>query len=682
MFKKLLKIIKWGAVIVLMIVGLAIGYLSIAGIPRPDGFTFVNVPKLGPFQVAKMMMSMSMPEYPRRMFGLDEQGRLRVEGSDGALVAVSAEGAREQLQLRLPWTVPSTPVLELKSSPGHWLYLAHTDVGENQELRLLNGATGELEVVLAGATSVTSFCVAPDESFVLCYQQDLPKETASLVRVPLRGEGAPTTIATSFRGLANIEAISKDLRHAWVLESYSEQRGKLYRFDLATGACELEFAEEGERPFYNGTQFTWYSRFPRFVLSADESKAWYVRTPSVPEGERADFAVLHEYDLRSKQLTRLSPELGGDIGYFAKSHDERFLVYLLLERGFTRLRVRDLQSGEERDLIQDDPASQVPRPDIVWSIQPRPFYLEPQNNQVFFQTRTLQGTRLHVADLATGKLRHLDRPTQQAAPDQWTFETVEYDSPEPVVPGMEKVQAFLYMPKTSGKVEGKLPVLLWFHGGPDTLARPYSLEGGEGFAGMGFAILIPNYRGSAGYGVSYEKSDDQVQRPHQVEDVKAIVDWIKQRPDLDADRILAAGHSWGGFMVLASMARYPTLFRAGIAVAPCVLDPKPQEQGLLVRGWRKAEIGELDDPALQQMLATTSPVKTAHLIERPLLLISFAKDERIPIDSIRKVKDALEEAKRPYQYLELANSGHSPNPDGILEAINLFGTMRAFAGQH
>ena len=89
------------------------------------------------------------------------------------------------------------------------------------------------------------------------------------------------------------------------------------------------------------------------------------------------------------------------------------------------------------------------------------------------------------------------------------------------------------------------------HGGPESQARP-------GFFGrwnyfideLGIALIEPNVRGSTGYGKTFVALDNGMKREDSVRDIGTLLDWIRTQPDLDADRVLVEGGSYGGYMAL------------------------------------------------------------------------------------------------------------------------------------
>src|SRR5262249_42727555 len=107
------------------------------------------------------------------------------------------------------------------------------------------------------------------------------------------------------------------------------------------------------------------------------------------------------------------------------------------------------------------------------------------------------------------------------------------------------IPAFVYRP--GPKFPGRRPVLIDLHGGPEAQFRPGFLGRDNFFLNeLGIALIFPNVRGSAGYGLSYLRLDNGRRREDAAKDVGALLDWIGRQPDLDASRVAVRGGSYGG----------------------------------------------------------------------------------------------------------------------------------------
>ena len=100
-------------------------------------------------------------------------------------------------------------------------------------------------------------------------------------------------------------------------------------------------------------------------------------------------------------------------------------------------------------------------------------------------------------------------------------------------------------------------MIIAIHGGPEAQERPgFRLVYQYWVNELGAVVITPNIRGSDGYGRSYLALDNGVKRQDAVADVGALLDWIARQPGLDANRVVVACGSYGGFMTLSAFARY------------------------------------------------------------------------------------------------------------------------------
>src|SRR5438477_2589751 len=90
------------------------------------------------------------------------------------------------------------------------------------------------------------------------------------------------------------------------------------------------------------------------------------------------------------------------------------------------------------------------------------------------------------------------------------------------------------------------------HGGPEAQYRPGFLARNNYYLNeLGIALILPNVRGSTGYGKSFLAADNGFHREGSYKDINSLFDWIAAQPELDAGRVLVTGGSYGGFMTLA-----------------------------------------------------------------------------------------------------------------------------------
>jgi dipeptidyl aminopeptidase/acylaminoacyl peptidase len=183
------------------------------------------------------------------------------------------------------------------------------------------------------------------------------------------------------------------------------------------------------------------------------------------------------------------------------------------------------------------------------------------------------------------------------------------------------------------------PVVVELHGGPEDQWRPRYQAFEQFLVARGYALVQPNVRGSLGYGRAFASLDDGPLRANVIGDVRAVLDWIATRPELDATRVVVMGQSYGGFLALASLQAMPDRLRGAIDMAGIAdLASFLATTSAYRRDQRRAEYGDERDPAVRARLDALSPLH--HAIARPILVAAGAKDPRVPpADAARLVAE-------------------------------------------
>jgi dipeptidyl aminopeptidase/acylaminoacyl peptidase len=226
---------------------------------------------------------------------------------------------------------------------------------------------------------------------------------------------------------------------------------------------------------------------------------------------------------------------------------------------------------------------------------------------------------------------------------------------------------------------GPRPVLIQIHGGPEAQALPlFSPITEFHLRELGISVLVPNVRGSDGYGKTYLQLDNAEKREDSVRDIGALLDWIAHRPgELDASRVAVAGGSYGGYMTLASMAHFDDRLRCGIDTVGIsnfvTFLTQTQEYR---RDLRRAEYGDERDPAMRAVLERISPTTNAHRIAKPLFVIQGANDPRVPATEAEQIVETVRAQGGRVWYLLAKDEGHGfrkkPNRDLATAASALF----------
>ena len=230
----------------------------------------------------------------------------------------------------------------------------------------------------------------------------------------------------------------------------------------------------------------------------------------------------------------------------------------------------------------------------------------------------------------------------------------------------ERIPVFLYRPPGSDLATASrdasaagdvpLPVVVFVHGGPESQSVLTFDAIVQGLALEGYAVVVPNVRGSTGYGKRYAGLDDTTRRLDSVADLAAIHAWLGSQ-GLDPDRAALMGGSYGGYMVLAGCAFQPDLWAAGVEVVGISdLVTFIENTSSYRRSHREHEYGSLADD--REFLERASPLRSVDAIRAPLFVIHGANDPRVPLSEAEQLVSSLRERHIACELLVYADEGH------------------------
>jgi len=194
------------------------------------------------------------------------------------------------------------------------------------------------------------------------------------------------------------------------------------------------------------------------------------------------------------------------------------------------------------------------------------------------------------------------------------------------------------------------------HGGPEAEANRIFGAPHQALALAGFDVLVPNVRGSAGYGKRWVSLDDIELRLDSVADLAAIHDWLPA-VGLDPARSALWGGSYGGYMVLAGVSMQPDLWAAGVdIVGISSLVTFLENTSEYRRSVREREYGSLAHD--REFLVRASPITYLDDIRAPLFVIHGANDPRVPLSEAEQIKAALDAKGVPCELRVYPDEGH------------------------
>ncbi|HXW95687.1 MAG TPA: S9 family peptidase [Nitrososphaerales archaeon] len=216
------------------------------------------------------------------------------------------------------------------------------------------------------------------------------------------------------------------------------------------------------------------------------------------------------------------------------------------------------------------------------------------------------------------------------------------------------IPCFIYRAKNSSRPP---PAVVYIHGGPEWQFRPEFYQEIGFYVSMGLTVIAPNVRGSTGYGRTYTHLDDVRLRMNSVRDIESLVAQLKRDGEIDGNRVGVLGGSYGGFMVLACMYRYPKLWAAGVDVVGISnFVTFLENTGPWRRKLREAEYG---DPAKDRdFLESISPLNNASKITAPLFMIHGTNDPRVPLNETNQIEGELKRLGREVEVMVFDDEGH------------------------
>ena len=239
----------------------------------------------------------------------------------------------------------------------------------------------------------------------------------------------------------------------------------------------------------------------------------------------------------------------------------------------------------------------------------------------------------------------------------------------------ESVPVFLFTPAG----EGPFPVVVAVHGGPEAQWLPQwhvnYAQLTQHLVSRGFAVAVPNVRGSTGYGKRYEHLDDVRLRLDSVRDLASLHDWLGTRPEIDAARAVLYGRSYGGYMVLAGLAFQPERWAAGLeAVGISSFVTFLENTSPYRRAAREREYGSLEHD--RDFLIEASPITHVDAIRAPLFIQHGANDPRVPLLESEEIARVLQAKGIRCELVVYEDEGHTIQK--LSNRIDSFTRMVAF----
>lgn len=430
---------------------------------------------------------------------------------------------------------------------------------------------------------------------------------------------------------------SPDGRQLLVLRLHQNIQGDLFVCDVADGIARHLTPHKGDAKYVP-------------VAWSRDGAGCYVLT-----SQDREYVGLAWLDVTTSGLRWLAT-VDGDLTGAAVSDDGRRLVWVLSLHGYSEVHVRDLADGRER-VLRSLPAGNVAMETGLFGFAPS---LSADGRRMAVQVgRATAPTEVYLVDLDADVARPLTTSRRRVPPSQRMVEpeVVSIASTDRVV-----VPALLFRP-VDADARHRTPLVISIHGGPEVQAVPdfglFGLYGAvQHLLAHGIGVLVPNIRGSSGYGMTHQRLIYRDWGGGDVRDLEACVAFTHALEWVDTSRLGVCGYSYGGFAALSCLARIDANWAAGVAIAaPAdLLDSvlhMPSHWERRTRDWIGDPIADAD------LLRERSPLSHAASIRAPVLIIQSANDSRVVAASADRLAARLRALRRTVEVARLESEGHS-----------------------
>ena len=442
---------------------------------------------------------------------------------------------------------------------------------------------------------------------------------------PLKPQDSKPIAELSGGGWAGLDW-SPDDSQIVAIELISVNKTNLWMFDAASGA-KTAITDLITQIAYGGAEFS------------EDGKGLFITTDQGNEFKR-----LARMDLASGDVTYLTSDIAWDIDGFELSPDGSTIAFLTNEAGISKAYLMDTVT-QKVTAVQGLPNGVIGS--ASWH----------ENGQdIAFTVNSAKSTSdIYSLDVTSGEVSRWTESELGGliADDLVEPELIRWNSFD----GLE-ITGFLY--PAAMQFEGKRPVIINIHGGPEGQSQP-TFQGRSNYFmnELGVAMIYPNVRGSSGYGKTYVALDNGMKREDSVKDIGALLDWIKTQPQLDADRIMVTGGSYGGYMTLACATHYNDRLRCALDVVGIShFGTFLKNTESYRRDLRRVEYGDERDPKMSSFFEQTAPLNNAQKITKPLFVVQGGNDPRVPLSEAEQMVARVKSNGSPVWYLMAKDEGH------------------------
>ncbi len=222
--------------------------------------------------------------------------------------------------------------------------------------------------------------------------------------------------------------------------------------------------------------------------------------------------------------------------------------------------------------------------------------------------------------------------------------------------GKWTISAFAYIPNNIQR-NGKYPAIVYIHGGPTGQFVNTFNRSIQYLVNQGYVVIAPNFRGSTGYGKDFMKANYRDEGGGDLNDIVDAAEWIAKSGFVDKKKLVSMGGSYGGYLTMMAVTKYPDMWGAGVSIVPYVnwfTELSTEDPAI-----RAYDISIMGDPGENKALyEDRSPINFIDRIKAPILLIAGGNDVRDPSNEAQQVADAIKKKGGVVQLKIYQGEGH------------------------
>ncbi|PRX99498.1 S9 family peptidase [Allonocardiopsis opalescens] len=254
------------------------------------------------------------------------------------------------------------------------------------------------------------------------------------------------------------------------------------------------------------------------------------------------------------------------------------------------------------------------------------------------------------------------RPPAVRASDGRVILTAEGPAAPPSVPAVDawvdgpggRVHALISLP---AEATAPYPTVFIAHGGPTAHDADQFAPDVAAWVDQGYAVARVNYRGSTGYGSAWRDALEARIGLTELEDIRAVRDWMVASGQADPARIALTGGSWGGFLTLLGLGVHPDAWSAGAAAVPVADYVAAYEDEMeALQAFDRSLFGGSPDE-VPDRYRESSPITYIEQVKAPVLVLAGANDPRCPIRQIDNYLKRLAELGKAHEVYRF-DAGH------------------------